>query len=217
MSELYEDLETLAEHSSPRVNGKCARQFREPGRFNTIWQISPSLERASAARDGKKAIAKPKPQKSKPAPVAIREPATPAEIFSYDDLLHALRQRADELEISRETISALAGVQEGYAQKVLSLNKTRRIGMETFGAFLDALPVKLVLVEDPAAQDRNLSRYKPRDDAHFRSAKAGHDPTRSLIRWAAARGLTVTVLGADGVEKPLEAEAPPRKRRRRAA
>jgi hypothetical protein len=132
----------------------------------------------------------------KPKAVAPREPSTPAEIFCYDDLIQTLRDRVEELGISRESVSALAHVPDGYAQKVLSLSGKKRIGLQSLAGFLDALSVKLVLVENPAALERNMSRYKQRDDAHFRSAKARHDPTKSLVRWAAARDLTV-VFGDD--------------------
>ena len=137
----------------------------------------------------------PKKRKLVAEPVVVRGPFEPIEIFSYDDLIKSLRSRCEHLCISRETVTALAGLPDGYAQKVLSLSKTRRIGMQSLSGFLSALSVKLVLVEDPAALEQNRSRYRPRDDAHFRSARAGHDRAE-LERWAAARELTV-VIGED--------------------
>jgi hypothetical protein len=195
VSELY-DLEAIAEQTSLRINQGGTRS-----RFHIGWQISPNIERASASRESSKVIAKPKRQKPAPAIVATRDPATPAEIFSYDDLLLSLRARANELQISRETVGALAGVPDGYAQKVLSLSQNRRIGMQTLGAFLDALSVKLIMVVDEAALARNRGRYKPRDDAHFRSATArpktaSERAVAKLTRWARDRGLTV-VIGDD--------------------
>jgi hypothetical protein len=43
-----------------------------------------------------------------------------AEIVDYDTLILALRDRANALEISRETISDVAGLPDRYASKLLS-------------------------------------------------------------------------------------------------
>jgi hypothetical protein len=131
-------------------------------------------------------------RKCKPVNAVVRGPFEPFEIYSYDDLLLALRDRVENLGISRETVGALAGAPDGYAQKVLSLSQTRRIGFQSLSGFLSALSVKLVLVEDTAALERNSPLYKPRNDPHFRSARAGHDRAE-LERWAAERGLTVVI------------------------
>jgi hypothetical protein len=128
---------------------------------------------------------------AEPVP-AVREPFNPVEIFSYDDLWRALRNRVDNLGISQGNVDALLGHADGYAQKVLSLSKTRRLGMETLAGFLSALSVKLVILEDPDALERNRSRYKQRDVPHYRAARSGHDKAE-LKRWAAERGLTVVI------------------------
>ncbi len=65
-----------------------------------------------------------------------------AEIVDYDTLIVAPRARADELEISRETISGVAGLSDRYASKVLSLRRIRRIGLESLGPLLDVLGLK---------------------------------------------------------------------------
>jgi hypothetical protein len=48
-------------------------------------------------------------------------PRVLAEVRGRDDLDHALRFRAEEVNISRLTIDAIAGVSAGYASKVLSV------------------------------------------------------------------------------------------------
>lgn len=150
-------LETLAEQSTA-----CKRASR---RYKTGWQLPSNLERASVARERKPVVAPPKQAPIAPAPLP---PAAPCEIYSYDDLVLALRQRADELEISRATIDELAGVPDRYSNKVLSIKKVRRIGMETLAAFLGALSVKLVMVEDPIALARNRSRMVKRNKSQVR-------------------------------------------------
>jgi hypothetical protein len=160
----------------------------------TLLEI-PATATKSKRRGSRHDFAWTHPHRSVPKPIAAREPFTPFEIFSHDELIKALCSRVEHLGISRETVSALAGLPDGYAQKILSLNSTRRIGMQSLSGLLFALSVKLVMVVDEAALERNRSRYKPRDDAHWRSARAGHDKAE-LARWAAARGLTV-VIGDD--------------------
>jgi hypothetical protein len=102
-------------------------------------------------------------------------PAPEIEVTDYSSLLELLRQRADDLEISRSTIDHISGLQEGYSAKVLSLTKLRRIGAESLGPLLDALCLKLIAVPDDEAFARNRSRLVKRDDAHYRSARQGHD------------------------------------------
>jgi hypothetical protein len=91
-----------------------------------------------------------------------------AEIADYDDLLRALRARADHLEVSRELIDNLAGLSDRYASKVLSLSKTKRIGLETLGPILGALGMKLIAVQDDAALERNRPRMVKRNKSQVR-------------------------------------------------
>jgi hypothetical protein len=62
-----------------------------------------------------------------------------AMIESYDDLVHALRERVNQLGISQETLSALARLQ-GYSSDMPRLPKpqgnTRSLGRMSFGCVL---------------------------------------------------------------------------------
>jgi hypothetical protein len=98
-------------------------------------------------------------------------PATTV-IRNYDDLLLCLRQRANDLQISRETIDHISGLPSGLSAKIMSLNKLRRIGVETLGPLLDVLALRLVAIPDDEAFARNRSRYVRRSHPHFRSASA---------------------------------------------
>jgi hypothetical protein len=62
------------------------------------------------------------------------------------------------------------------ASKILSLSHVRRVGLISLGPLLDTLGLKLIAVSDEEALERNRSRYKPRDDPHFRSASAPRKP-----------------------------------------
>jgi hypothetical protein len=73
-------------------------------------------------------------------------------ISSYDDLHAALRRRADELKLSRRTIDDLAGLADGYVEKLLGPRQVKKFSVRSLGAILSALGVKLVLVEDPIAR-----------------------------------------------------------------
>ncbi|THD46585.1 MAG: hypothetical protein E8A46_26375 [Bradyrhizobium sp.] len=105
---------------------------------------------------------------------AVIPAGIPAEITNYDDLIIVLRARADELQVSRETIDFISGLPSGYAGKLLSLRHVRRIGLQSLGPLLTALGIKLIAVDDEAALEQCRSRYMKRDEPHFRSATARH-------------------------------------------
>jgi hypothetical protein len=165
----------------------------KPAHFRSRYgfALSPQFARAKAAREPKPVTVASNPPPA-PAPqrpssdepesiVVVLDPiAELAEITDYTSLLAALRARADELEISRELLSELAGFPDRYASKLLSLKQVKRIGMTSLGSLLSALSLKLVAIVDDEALERNRERYIPRDQAHTTSAKA---------RWQRPAGL----------------------------
>jgi hypothetical protein len=87
-------------------------------------------------------------------------------ISDYGALLEAFRERAKELEISREGIDEIAGWADGYASKLLGGAAAKRrkiIGPLSLGLMLGTLGLKLILIEDPEATARTLTRRKPVD------------------------------------------------------
>jgi hypothetical protein len=76
------------------------------------------------------------------------------EISSYNDLHALLRQRAAELELSREMIDERSGVQPGYSGKILAPRPIRRLGAFVIELICPALGVKLIAVEDAEALER---------------------------------------------------------------
>jgi hypothetical protein len=93
---------------------------------------------------------------------------TPKLITTLDDLIEALRQRRDELDISHETIDAVSGLQSGYTSKVMA--RMKGLGAVSLPALLGALAVGLVLVEDPLQR----SLIEPRWERRKRAPTARH-------------------------------------------
>jgi len=89
--------------------------------------------------------------------------ATLATVRDYDQLQQAMRARADDLNINRETIDELAYLPRGYAGKVLCKNPSRRIGPNLIGDFLRTLGLKLLVVEDADGLARTMSNSVQRD------------------------------------------------------
>jgi hypothetical protein len=81
------------------------------------------------------------------------------ECKNYDAFHAALRRRADDLKLARIVLDELAGLPTGYVGKLLGLGKVRGVGRISMGPLLQALGLKLVIVEDPEA----LHRIKARD------------------------------------------------------
>lgn len=88
---------------------------------------------------------------------------TIAEASTYDELVAGLRLRAEELNLSRATIDAVSGLQSGYAAKLLTLPPIRSLGHVSFGPLLQALGLRLALIEDPEALARVASQLVPRE------------------------------------------------------
>ena len=87
-----------------------------------------------------------------------------AEIRDYGDLHKCLRQVAVDREITREGIDAVAGLQAGYASKILAPSPMKRLGPASMGAVLGALGLKLLAVVDEEA----VAKYRNQVEANKR-------------------------------------------------
>lgn len=83
-------------------------------------------------------------------PLAVPEGRQIAVVRTYDDFKNALRARADELQLSRDTIDAF-GLPKGHAGHLLAPVPIKHIGPQSFGVLLTALGLKVLVVEDAAA------------------------------------------------------------------
>ena len=73
-------------------------------------------------------------------------------IKSRDELIAAIRERRDDLDLSCLTIDGIAGWADGYAGKALSPNPMKGLGPKALEAILGALALKIVrieIVDDP--------------------------------------------------------------------
>ena len=85
-----------------------------------------------------------------------------AVVQSYDELIRALRKRADELKITRETIDAVTGLQGGYSAKLLASVPIRMLGRVSFGPILQCLGIILIVAEDPTQLERISRQFEKR-------------------------------------------------------
>lgn len=110
----------------------------------------------------------------------MTEPRQIAVVRNYDEFKNALRARADELQLSRDTIDAF-GLPKGHAGHLLAPVPIKHIGPQSFGVLLTALGLKVLVVEDAEAfaiyaadapKSRNASGSmlpkKRRQNKHFR-------------------------------------------------
>lgn len=83
-------------------------------------------------------------------------------VRSYSDLHQIMRARADALEITRDALDELAGLQTGYSGKVLAPRPMKRIMKReadmVLAVMLPVLGMKLVAVVDEQALERFKSR-----------------------------------------------------------
>jgi hypothetical protein len=102
-----------------------------------------------------------------------------AVIHSYRELHAALRQRITDLNISLSVLDDTAGLQDGYAAKLLGPNPqgTMYFQGHTIDLALGVLGVSLRLVEDPESLARVRRRLTKRDPAQVRRRDA--EPLRS--------------------------------------
>jgi hypothetical protein len=74
-----------------------------------------------------------------------------------------MRARAEELNISRETIDLISGLTTGHAGKLLSPRQAKCLGMRCLGPALGALALKLAVLPDYEAYVKIQKRLVPRD------------------------------------------------------
>ncbi|PJG56628.1 hypothetical protein CVM73_03505 [Bradyrhizobium forestalis] len=78
------------------------------------------------------------------------------------ELVEALRQRRDDLDVSNETIDAIAGFPERYTSKLLAPRAPRNLSYNSLGLILGALGVALQVVEDEEQIKRVKGRWQKR-------------------------------------------------------
>lgn len=125
-----------------------------------------------------------------------------AEIRSYGELLSALRARADELQVTREGLDAITGLQSGYAGKLLAPVPIKSLGKFSMGPMLTAMGCMLILVEDADTLARITSRVPKRVNSNQATNTNGTVLTKRKRCKRGFRGSDVgRILRAKGVLK----------------
>lgn len=75
--------------------------------------------------------------------------ATIATVNDYDGLIAALRDRAAAIGYTNDTLDAVTGLPAGYIGKLLGPGLVKKLGPLSFGVLMQALGLRVVLVEDP--------------------------------------------------------------------
>lgn len=85
-----------------------------------------------------------------------------AECRDHAGLVAAIRARLDELEVVPETIDHLAGLPLRYLSKIIAPMAYKSISSMSLGPLLQALGLKLIVVEDGETLDKIKSRLVKR-------------------------------------------------------
>jgi hypothetical protein len=153
-----EGLEEIEQQNDVRVNERTRH-----GKFG--WSVGPNIERASAPRDMDKPAAV---QQKAASPAAVGQPArrltaVARTIGDYSEFVQAIRDRVDEMGMTRLELDHQSGIQDGYSGKTLGPAKVKAYGLRTLGPTLGALGLKLLLIEDTAQTAKILARRQPRE------------------------------------------------------
>lgn len=109
-------------------------------------------------------------------------------IRGYDDLHAALRARAEELLLSRQTVDEVAGLTAGYAAKLLAPKPMKILGPMSFGSLLGALGLKLVVVEDAEAMAKYAHNRVERTENMVRAVSRHWVITANFLRTIQSKG-----------------------------
>jgi hypothetical protein len=109
-------------------------------------------------------------------------PRVIADVCSYEEMIAALRQRIDELQVSRECVDEYAGLPRGYLSKLTGVRPVRRLGMTSFAPVLAALGLRCLFVIDEEAERRLKDRLPPRNNSYSRAVYTLH--TLTDRKWA---------------------------------
>ena len=99
------------------------------------------------------------------------------EAREYTDLHMIMRAQAEALEVSRATIDHVAGLENGYAAKILQPKPSKRLGPVSW-SMLRVLGIKLLAVVDVEARAALAHRLPKRADGFVRNgAPVGLPPS----------------------------------------
>lgn len=100
----------------------------------------------------------------------------------YAEVVAACRKRLAELEITHETLDAIAGLQSGYAGKLLCEPPIKRMGPLTMFLVFEALGMQVAFQEDTAALGRVKTRLVRRMFARRIHGRSVHKPMTIVLQ-----------------------------------
>ena len=114
------------------------------------WGISPNISRASVAREKKPPA--PAPAPALPAVPTVEAPQARSVvgrlIESYPEIIEALRDRTEFMDISRLELDRISGLAEGHSSHLLARKYMQRLGPVSLKLLLDTLGLQLLRVEN---------------------------------------------------------------------
>jgi hypothetical protein len=130
--------------------------------------VSVGLSHAHVCREKKPAkVAKPAVAPIAQPSIAIsRAPVIGRVISNYADVLDIFRSRADQLELSRLELDHIADLPDGYSSVLISKSPRKVFGPVSLGRILNALGLRLVVIEDANMTARTLQRRRRRMTTH---------------------------------------------------
>ena len=124
--------------------------------------------------------------------------------IDYSELIGALRDRAAELQLSREALGEIAGLPDRYMGHLLASAPRKIFGPVSMGPTLQTLGLRLLLVEDTAATARTLNRRVPVDASNQRMGNKNGRGKR-LLTVETVAPVEITKIAA-APQKPAAAE-----------
>lgn len=103
-------------------------------------------------------------------------PAVARLIADYNEYVTAIRERVDELGISRLELDRHAGLASGHSGKLLGARRVKKFGFVSLGLVLGAVGCKLILVEDAVQTARILACRERRQENMVRQASTAALP-----------------------------------------
>jgi hypothetical protein len=125
-------------------------------------------------------------------------------VNDYESLIEVCRQRAEELAISREGIDGLSGCAPGLAGKILGHKQTKKLGPTTLKPILQALGLRLMVIEDDRETALTLAVREPVQSSQQRFGNVSRLTPKLLAapqQPAGAPSLSIVRSGKRGASK----------------
>lgn len=139
----------------------------------------------------RRAGARPAPDAPQPAEVSAPtyqiEHKPLAVVTDWHEFRRILRERCDQLNVSRVTLGAIGGFSDGEAGRLIGRDPPQGFGPVSFPAMLASLGIAVLIVEDAAALARIKGRLVPRNEQCVRAARKRWENRKRRRRRAARR------------------------------